>query len=103
MDDFFTPDAWNCQLEDYINDDNTSSRLENLCREGTGARTITLGITVLSAVVLYGVVWRTFRRHRAARSAALLVPHTSLERSMTMKSTASDEKTVVGEDTKAER
>jgi hypothetical protein len=103
MDDFFTPDAWNCQLEDYINDDNTSSRLENLCREGTGARTITLGITILSAVVLYGVVWRTYQRHQATRSAALLVPQSGLERSMTMKSTASDEMTVVGEDAKIMR
>lgn len=100
MDDFFTPDAWNCQLEDYINDENTSSRLENLCREGTGARTITLGITVLSAVVLYGVVWRTFRRHQATKSAALLIPQANLQRTMTMKSTASDERTVFGEETK---
>ncbi|KAF2429866.1 hypothetical protein EJ08DRAFT_262443 [Tothia fuscella] len=63
LSDFFTPDAWNCQLEDYINTAGTSSRLENLCREGTAARTMTLGLTVLSAVVLYGVVWRTYRRH----------------------------------------
>jgi len=69
--DFFTPDAWNCQLEDYIVSNTESNYLENLCREGTAARTMTLALCVLSAVVLYSVVYRTYKRRKVARHPRL--------------------------------
>jgi hypothetical protein len=93
--DFFTPDAWNCQLEDYIPSDVESTRLQNLCVEGTAARTMTLAITVLSVFVLYGVVWRTYRRYQAAQSTPSSIP---LGRPMTMRSTISDQGTVYGDE-----
>jgi peptidoglycan/LPS O-acetylase OafA/YrhL len=79
-------------LEDYIPSEVESSRLENLCREGSAARTVTLALSVLAAVVLYGVVWRTFRRHQAKQ---VLPSRAALQRVMRKRSTASDERTVV--------
>lgn len=45
-----------------------SNYLEDLCREGTGARTISLAVAVLSAFVLYGVLYRTHRRSQQAKA-----------------------------------
>jgi hypothetical protein len=90
--DFFTPDAWNCQLEDYIVSPAESSRLENLCVEGTAARTMSLALTVLSAVVLYGVLWRTYRRHQAAQNPP---SRKALHIANSVRSIASDERTVI--------
>jgi heme/copper-type cytochrome/quinol oxidase subunit 2 len=93
--DFFTPDAWNCQLEDYVASKSKSTRMENLCLEGTAARTMILAITVLGAIVLYGVAWRTYRRHQATQNSPKPVP---CERELTVRSTTSDERTVIGDE-----
>lgn len=42
--------------------------MEDLCREGTAARTMSLAVAVLSAFVLYGVLYRTYRRSQKARA-----------------------------------
>jgi len=68
--DFFTPDAWTCQYEDYVLDNAKETRLENLCREGTAARTVTLAVCVLYLFVLYGVLYRAYRRRTVARRNA---------------------------------
>jgi hypothetical protein len=72
-----------------------ASRLENLCVEGTASRTMSLALTVLGAVVLYGVVWRTYRRHQAAQNP----PNERVSHSAkSMRSIASDQRTVVEDD-----
>lgn len=58
-----------CQLEDYIPMESESDYLEDLCREGTGARTITLAVAVLSSFVLYGVIYRTYQRSKQAKAS----------------------------------
>ncbi|KAE9962661.1 hypothetical protein BLS_010162 [Venturia inaequalis] len=69
VDNFFTPDSFFCQLEDYIPMESESDYLEDLCREGTGARTITLAVAVLSSFVLYGVIYRTYQRSKQAKAS----------------------------------
>jgi len=95
--DFFTPDAWNCQLEDYIPSDAEMNKLENLCREGTAARTMTLALTILAALVLYSVVYRTYRRRQAARAPT---PVAIYERGSHVRAASrmSDARTVVAEE-----
>lgn len=92
--DFFTPDAWNCQLEDYIPSYVESNRLETLCTEGTAARTMTLALAVLGAVVLYVTLLRTYRRHKQTQPSPAV-----LERNLTSRSGVSlDERTIVGDE-----
>lgn len=51
-------------------DDAKENRLENLCREGTAARTVTLAVCVLYAFVLWGVCYRAYKRRAVARRSA---------------------------------
>jgi len=64
--------SWFCQLEDYIPQEGESNYLQNLCVEGTAARTMTLAVVVLSAFVLYGVLYRTYKRRQNARNTGLV-------------------------------
>ncbi|QDS67587.1 hypothetical protein FKW77_003661 [Venturia effusa] len=114
VDNFFTPDRYGdadqsnsqdtnsliysffCQLEDYISLEAKSDYLEDLCREGTGARTISLAVAVLSAFVLYGVLYRTYRRSQRAKAPGAIPyppsrPQSALSDARTI--VASDEKT----------
>lgn len=95
--DFFTPDAWTCQYEDYVLDNAKENRLENLCREGTAARTVTLAVCVLYAFVLYGVIYRAYRRRSGARRSAHFRGFESANAggSGTMRSNISQAQTVV--------
>jgi hypothetical protein len=65
---FFTPDAWNCQLEDHIPIEAQNNLLEMLCAEGTASRTVALALMVLSSVVLGCILWRAYHRRRRAKS-----------------------------------
>lgn len=58
-----------CQLEDYIPLQTESNYLEDLCQEGTAARTMSLAVAVLSAFVLYGVLYRTYRRSQTEKGS----------------------------------
>jgi len=94
--DFFTPDAWTCQYEDYVLADGTEERLENLCREGTAARTVTLALCVLYAFVLYGVLYRAWRRRSSAQRNARFRDFDGAQSgSSTMRSNISQAHTVV--------
>jgi hypothetical protein len=94
--DFFTPDAWNCQYEDYVVKNSKAKKLENLCQEGTAARTVTLAVAVLYAFVLYGVVYRAYRRSQSAQRTRQFK---GFDGSYTMRSQMSEARTVVGEST----
>ncbi len=92
--DFFTPDAWNCQYEDYVVTTSEQNRLQNLCEEGTAARTVTLAAAVMYAFVLYGVVYRAYRRRQSAQRTRQF---RGFDGSYTMRSQMSEALTVVGE------
>ncbi|KIW01367.1 hypothetical protein, variant [Verruconis gallopava] len=94
--DFFTPDAWNCQYEDYVLQNSEQNRLQNLCQEGTAARTVTLAVCVLYAFVAYGVIYRAYKRRQNAKRS---VQFRGFEGggSGTMRSYMSDAQTVVAE------
>jgi hypothetical protein len=97
--DFFTPDAWTCQYEDYVLDNARENRLENLCREGTAARTVTLAICVLYAFVLYGIVYRAYRRRSSAQRSSQFRGFDSAPETGTMRSNISQARTMVTEST----
>merc|ERR1711981_1438749 len=93
--DFFTVDAWTCQYEDYVLDNAKETRLENLCREGTAARTVTLAVCVLYLFVLYGVLYRAYRRRAGAKRNAQFRGFESAAGTGTMRSNISQAHTVV--------
>lgn len=72
-----------------------SNYLEDLCREGTGARTISLAVAVLSAFVLYGVLYRTHRRSQNAKAPGPISYHPPRTQSV-----MSDARTMVAGDEK---
>merc|ERR1711981_345579 len=93
--DFFTVDAWTCQYEDYVLDNAKETRLENLCREGTAARTVTLAVCVLYLFVLYGVLYRAYRRRAGAKRNAQFRGFESAAGTGPMRSNISQAHTVV--------
>jgi hypothetical protein len=93
---FFTPDAWNCQYEDYVLKNSEENKLENLCQEGTAARTVTLAVAVLYAFVLYGVVYRAYKRKQNAK---MTMQFRGFDSANTMRSHMSEAQTVVDEST----
>jgi hypothetical protein len=92
--DFFTPDAWNCQYEDYVIKGSEGNKLENLCQGGTAARTVTLAVTVLYAFVLYGILYRAYKRRSNGRRTTQFSGFVGAN---TMRSHMSEAPTVVGE------